>query len=63
MKRITLIFWMLIVLIAFLLNLFGLMHVMPLFITMPLLFLSILFALWTFNNRNRFKGFQKKRMW
>jgi membrane-bound acyltransferase YfiQ involved in biofilm formation len=39
------------------------MHLAPLFITMPLLFVSILFTLWTLNNRNRFKGFKQKRMW
>ncbi|MBB5325548.1 hypothetical protein HNQ34_002649 [Anoxybacillus tepidamans] len=58
MKHITLIFWLLMVSISFFLNLLGLMHVISLLITMPLLFGSILCMLWTLSNRNRFKGFQ-----
>ncbi|KYD23236.1 hypothetical protein B4110_0914 [Parageobacillus toebii] len=50
-------------LIAFCLNLLGLMHLIPLFITMPLLFVSIFGFLATWNSRNQFKGFYQKRMW
>ncbi|WP_027408915.1 hypothetical protein [Anoxybacteroides tepidamans] len=63
MKRITLIFWIMMVAISFGLNLLGLMHIISLFFTMPLLFISILGMLSTLNNRNRFRGFQQKRMW
>ncbi|PUF88674.1 MULTISPECIES: hypothetical protein [unclassified Geobacillus] len=62
-KHITLFIWGLVVLIAFCLNLFGLMHLIPLFITMPLLFVSIFGFLATWNSRNQFKGFYQKRMW
>jgi len=62
MKQIIIVFWLIAVAISFFLNLLGLMHIIPLFITMPLLFGSILCTLWTLNNRNRFKGFQQKRM-
>ncbi|SFA43038.1 hypothetical protein SAMN05192569_100558 [Parageobacillus thermantarcticus] len=63
MKRITLFIWGFIVLIAFCLNLFGLMHLIPPLITMPLLFFSIFGFLATWNSRNQFKGFYQKRMW
>lgn len=59
MKPIALIFWLIMVAVSFALNLLGLMHVFPLFFTMPLLFVSILCTLWTLNNRNRFRGFQQ----
>lgn len=63
MKRIAIIFWLITTIISFCLNMLGLMHIIPLFLTIPLLFGSILCTLWTLNNRNRFKGFQQKRMW
>jgi len=62
MRSLPLVFWLAAVIVSFFLNLFGLMRLFPLFLTMPLLFVTILCTLWTLNNRNRFKGFQK-RMW
>ncbi|MCB7144545.1 MULTISPECIES: hypothetical protein [Bacillus] len=41
----------------FFLNLLAMMHMLPIYITSPLLFLSILFALYRLNHRKTFKGF------
>ncbi len=43
----------------FFLNLLAMMHMLPIYITSPLLFLSILFALYRLNHRKTFKGFRK----
>jgi hypothetical protein len=62
-KRMALFLWGSAMLIAFCLNLFGLMHLIPMLITMPLLFLTIFGFIATWNRRNQFKGFYQKRMW
>ncbi|AJW86608.1 MULTISPECIES: hypothetical protein [Bacillus] len=43
--------------VFFCLNILGMMHMLPLYITSPLLFLSILFTLYRLNHRKTFKGF------
>ncbi|MDY7431790.1 hypothetical protein UJ203_08710 [Bacillus sp. V26] len=45
------------IVVFFCLNLFAMMHMLPLYITSPLLFLSILFTLYRLNHRKTFKGF------
>ncbi|WP_245728738.1 hypothetical protein [Thalassobacillus cyri] len=46
------------VLVAFLMNLFGLMRLYPLYITSPLLFLVIFFVIKSLFHRRKFKGFK-----
>ncbi|ASB90107.1 hypothetical protein OZL92_20435 [Bacillus sonorensis] len=43
--------------VFFFLNILGWMHMLPLYITSPLLFVSILFTISRFNHRKTFKGF------
>ncbi|BDG34815.1 hypothetical protein [Saccharococcus caldoxylosilyticus] len=62
-KRMALFLWGIAMLTAFCLNLFGLMHLIPMLITMPLLFLTIFGFISTWNSRNQFRGFYQKRMW
>ncbi|MBA2874938.1 hypothetical protein [Thermaerobacillus caldiproteolyticus] len=62
MKQAAIIFWIIMIIATFYLNLLGLMNLISLVITMPLLFASIFGLLFTWNNRNRFKGFHQKRM-
>lgn len=45
----------------FCLNLLGLMKLLPLFLTSPLLFAAIFALLLHVNRRNRFKGFNNRR--
>ncbi|MCH1626231.1 hypothetical protein [Fredinandcohnia quinoae] len=58
MRKIGLISGSIMIIITFGLNIFGLMRLIPLYITTPLLFLSLLVTLSILNNRNRFKGFK-----
>ncbi|MFS0655734.1 hypothetical protein [Bacillus sp. 179-C3.3 HS] len=44
--------------LCFFLNILGLMNMLPLYITSPLLFCSILFTLYRMNHRKTFKGFK-----
>lgn len=44
-------------LVSFVLNIAGLMHILPLYFTSPLLFLSLFLLLIYLNNRKNFKGF------
>ncbi|MEN2466747.1 hypothetical protein [Ornithinibacillus sp. FSL M8-0202] len=43
-------------LFAVLLNLFGLMQLIPIYITLPILFLCIYFTLFSFTHRNKYRG-------
>jgi type III secretory pathway component EscR len=45
--------------IAFYLQLLGMMNLLPLLVTTPLLFLVIFIIMYGANNRKRFKGFKK----
>lgn len=42
--------------IAFFLNILGLMRLIPLYITLPLLFLSIYFTIFTFTHKRVYRG-------
>ncbi|MFC0524763.1 hypothetical protein ACFFGV_14390 [Pontibacillus salicampi] len=54
--RLMPIFWLIVTLIALVLNLFGLMRLIPMFFTMPLLFVSLYFTIFTLTHRRSFKG-------
>ncbi|WP_047982375.1 hypothetical protein [Ornithinibacillus contaminans] len=41
---------------AFLLNLFGLLQLIPLYFTLPILFFSIYFTIFSFAHRNTYRG-------
>ncbi|QTC42126.1 hypothetical protein I7V34_02360 [Bacillus sp. V3] len=58
--RLSLKFVLLIVLIlfSFIIHILGLMNLIPLLITAPILFLSLLIFFYTIGNRKRFKGFK-----
>ncbi|WP_165439162.1 hypothetical protein [Bacillus timonensis] len=58
MRKIGLIIGTFMIIITFGLNILGLMKLIPLYITTPLLFLSLLVTFVIYNNRNRFKGFR-----
>ncbi|MEH7385044.1 hypothetical protein V7147_06470 [Bacillus sp. JJ1521] len=58
MRRIGLIIGTIMIIITFGLNILGLMKLIPLYITTPLLFLSLLVTLVIYNHRNRFRGFR-----
>lgn len=45
-----------ITIIAFFLNLFALMKLIPLFITLPLLFLSIYLTIFSFTHKRAYRG-------
>ncbi|WP_179295362.1 hypothetical protein [Bacillus sp. FJAT-45350] len=54
--------WMLLIgvtfiIISFYFLILSLMHLFPFYISAPLMFISIMITLNTFNNRKRFKGF------
>jgi hypothetical protein len=46
------------IVLAFIINIFGLMHLYPIYLTSPILFFSLLMLLHYLNNRKRFKGFR-----
>nr|WP_096202207.1 hypothetical protein [Bacillus sp. FJAT-45350] len=45
------------IIISFYFLILSLMHLFPFYISAPLMFISIMITLNTFNNRKRFKGF------
>ncbi|MGE6630993.1 hypothetical protein [Bacillus sp. NPDC077027] len=45
------------IIFCFFLNILGLMKMVPLYLTAPLLFASILFTVYRLNHRKTFKGF------
>ena len=57
MKKIYIIFYVLLFIFSFFLQLLGLMKIVPLYITSPILFFSLFFLLFYFNNRKDLKGF------
>lgn len=57
MRKIGLIIGIIMITLTFGLNILGLMRLIPLYITAPLLFLSLLVTMFIYNNRNRFRGF------
>ncbi len=48
--------FLIVTIIAFFLNLFALMKLIPLFITLPLLFLSIYLTVFTFTHKRVYRG-------
>ncbi|WP_187143725.1 hypothetical protein [Bacillus tuaregi] len=56
MKRIKVIFLVLLIIISFGLQILGLMELLPIYFTSPLLFVSFFIFLHYLNNRKRFKG-------
>ncbi|MCA1031079.1 hypothetical protein LCL95_08600 [Bacillus timonensis] len=58
MRKIAVILGVLCIVVSFLFNLLGLMRLVPLYITIPPLFLSLLFTITMLNYRNQFKGFK-----
>ncbi|WP_010283337.1 hypothetical protein [Bacillus timonensis] len=59
MRKIGLIIGSFMIIVTFGLNILGLMKLIPLYITTPLLFLSLLVTLVIYNHRNRFRGFRQ----
>lgn len=57
MKKLPVFLMLMLILVSFILNIFGLMKLIPLFITSPILFISLLILLLYLNDRRRFKGF------
>ncbi|MFC7784693.1 MULTISPECIES: hypothetical protein [unclassified Rossellomorea] len=49
---------LLLILISFFINILGLMRLVPIYITSPILFLSLLLFFHSLGNRNRFRGFK-----
>ncbi|WP_037985574.1 hypothetical protein [Thalassobacillus devorans] len=58
MKIAVIITFAVLMLVAFLMNLFGLMRLYPIYITSPLLFLVIFLAIKSLFHRKKFKGFK-----
>ncbi|MBP2241182.1 amino acid transporter [Cytobacillus eiseniae] len=48
---------LLFILFSFVLNIFGLMKLFPIYISSPILFLSVLIFIACMNDRKKFKGF------
>jgi hypothetical protein len=57
MNRLYLLFLIVLIIFSFFLQLLGLMELLPLYLTSPVLFVSLLVFVIYLNNRNRFKGF------
>lgn len=58
MGRFTVPIMLVAIAISFVVHLFGIMNIYPLYITAPLLFISIFLFILYMNNRNQFKGFK-----
>ncbi|MGG0719074.1 hypothetical protein ABE096_15980 [Robertmurraya massiliosenegalensis] len=57
MKKVQVPLMLIFIVFAFCLNIFGLMDLVSIFITAPLLFVSLLIFIVYLNDRNRFRGF------
>ncbi|MBU8733360.1 MULTISPECIES: hypothetical protein [Cytobacillus] len=57
MKKLPVLLMLMLILLSFILNIFGLMKLIPIFITSPILFISLLILFLYLNDRRRFKGF------
>jgi hypothetical protein len=57
MRKLNVVLMLLFIIFTFAFNLLGLMHLVSIFITAPLLFLSLLIFVIYLNEKNRFKGF------
>ncbi|SER87020.1 hypothetical protein SAMN04487944_111134 [Gracilibacillus ureilyticus] len=47
-------------LFALFLNIFGLMRLIPMYLTIPLLFITIYMSVYFYFDRKKFKGFRKR---
>ncbi|WP_010529943.1 hypothetical protein [Lentibacillus jeotgali] len=56
MKELLPFIFLMITVIAVFLNLLGLMQLIPLYITLPMLFISIYLTIFTFTHRNVYRG-------
>ncbi|GGJ95197.1 hypothetical protein GCM10007063_17150 [Lentibacillus kapialis] len=56
MKELLPFIFFVITVVAAFLNLLGLMQLIPLYITLPLLFISIYLTIFTFTHRNVYRG-------
>ncbi|MFY4774355.1 hypothetical protein [Metabacillus sp. RGM 3146] len=57
MKQAAYLLAVLFIIAAFFLNILGLMHLMPLYLTAPLLFVSIFILVFRMNHKKTFRGF------
>nr|WP_156422674.1 hypothetical protein [Bacillus sp. FJAT-29937] len=57
MKKLPFVLMIIFISLSFILNFFALMKMFPIYISSPLLFLSILILIITINDRKKFKGF------
>ncbi len=57
MKKLPVLLMLMLILLSFILNILGLMKLIPIFITSPILFISLLILFLYLNDRRRFKGF------
>nr|WP_077623048.1 hypothetical protein [Sediminibacillus massiliensis] len=60
MQRFYFAFFLFLTVIAFFLNILGFMRLIPILITLPLLFFSIYFTLFSLTYRKTFRGFPRK---
>ncbi|WP_209125787.1 hypothetical protein [Alkalihalobacillus sp. BA299] len=58
MRKILLTIGVILIIISFYFFVLGLMNIFPLFISAPALFISVVFTLGIYNERNRFRGFR-----
>ncbi|MED3551569.1 hypothetical protein [Cytobacillus praedii] len=57
MKKLTIAMMILFILFSFVLNILGLMKLFPIYISSPILFLSVFIFITFMNDRKKFKGF------
>ncbi|KGX85445.1 hypothetical protein [Pontibacillus marinus] len=50
------IFWLVMTVLAFLFNLLGMMRLVPFILSMPILFVTIYFTIFSFTHRKSFRG-------
>ncbi len=60
MGRIKFLILAALVVISFFLNVLGLMGLIPIYITSPILFISLFLFIFTLTNHKRFRGFKSK---
>ncbi|MUV36512.1 putative membrane protein YizD [Lentibacillus sp. JNUCC-1] len=56
MQELYPVIFFLLTVVAFVLNIFGLMQLIPLYITLPLLFIAIYATIFTFAHRKTYRG-------
>ncbi|UJL47631.1 hypothetical protein KFZ58_07135 [Virgibacillus sp. NKC19-16] len=61
MQRLLPFFFLLLTIFALVLNIFGLMQIIPLYITLPLLFLSLYLTIYSFTNRRMYRGHKMEK--